>query len=216
MGESFLFSRTDAAWKAKRQACSHAFYKGKLEMMLEVMKDLLEARFEKWLASARSSPDKTTVIDISEEHLDLMSRNIIKISFGEDINDELFEISVRKTKTGSEFVKKEVTMAFALQEIIEQHLATYGPKLMNPLRQLNLMDFSSKWTAYQREVQKNCFTVRQKIRTYIRDRQSGKRQSKVNNKSDILSMFFENPDVFTEDFMVDELVDFFIAGSQTI
>ena len=29
-------------------------------------------------------------------------------------------------------------------------------------------------------------------------------------------MFFENPDVFTEDFMVDELVDFFIAGSQTI
>ena len=84
---------------------------------------------------------------------------------------------------------------------------------MNPLRQLNLMDFSSKWTAYQRLVQKNCFTVREKIRTYIRDRQSGKRQSKVNNKSDILSMFFENPDVFTEDFMVDELVDFFIAGS---
>ena len=48
-----------------------------------------------------------------------MSRNIIKISFGEDINDELFEISVRKTNTGSDFVKKEVTMAFALQEIIE-------------------------------------------------------------------------------------------------
>jgi len=83
------------------------------------MKDLLEKRFEEWLALTQISPDKTTVIDISEEFLDLMSRNIIKVSFGEDINDELFEISVRKTKAGSDFVKKEVTMAFALQEIVE-------------------------------------------------------------------------------------------------
>ena len=88
-------------------------------MMLGVMKDLLETRFEEWLASAQRSPDGTTVIDISEEFLDLMSRNIIKVSFGEDINDELFVISVRKTKTGSDFVKKEVSMSFALQEIIE-------------------------------------------------------------------------------------------------
>lgn len=29
-------------------------------------------------------------------------------------------------------------------------------------------------------------------------------------------MFFQNSDVFTEDFIIDELVDFFIAGSQTI
>ena len=88
-------------------------------MMLEVMKDLLEKRFEEWLASAKCSPDGATVIDISVEFLEIMSRNIIMISFGEDINDELFEISVRKTKTGSEFVKKQVSMSFALQEIIE-------------------------------------------------------------------------------------------------
>ena len=48
-----------------------------------------------------------------------MSRNIIQISFGEDMKDELFEISVRKTNSGSEFVRQKVTMSGAIQEILE-------------------------------------------------------------------------------------------------
>jgi len=39
MGESFLFSRADEVWKAKRKACAHAFYKERLVHMLEVLKD---------------------------------------------------------------------------------------------------------------------------------------------------------------------------------
>ena len=31
MGDSFLFSKADDVWKAKRRACSTAFYKDKLE-----------------------------------------------------------------------------------------------------------------------------------------------------------------------------------------
>jgi hypothetical protein len=39
LGKSFLFSQGDDLWKAKRKACSHAFYKDKLVVMLEVLKD---------------------------------------------------------------------------------------------------------------------------------------------------------------------------------
>ena len=46
----------------------------------------------------------------------------------------------------------------------------------------------------------------------MRDRKSGKTTSKVADKSDILSLFLENPDVFTEDFIIDETFDLFLAG----
>ena len=41
MGESFLFSPTNEAWKAKRKACAHAFYKERLLHMGEILKDKL-------------------------------------------------------------------------------------------------------------------------------------------------------------------------------
>ena len=34
LGNSFLFSKTDELWKAKRKACAHAFYKDRLTMMM--------------------------------------------------------------------------------------------------------------------------------------------------------------------------------------
>jgi len=38
IGESFVFSRGDESWKAKRKACAHAFYKERLILMLETLK----------------------------------------------------------------------------------------------------------------------------------------------------------------------------------
>lgn len=46
-------------------------------------------------------------------------------------------------------------------------------------------------------------------------RRSGKRTSTVTHKSDLLSLFFESPDVFTDEFIVDELMDFFAAATKT-
>ena len=42
------------------------------------------------------------------------------------------------------------------------------------------------------------------------------RKSKLGKNSDLLSLFFNNPEVFTEEVIVDELIDFFIAGTQTL
>ena len=50
MGRSFIFSKADEHWKAKRKACAHAFYKSRLVNMLEILKDKIEADLNEWKA----------------------------------------------------------------------------------------------------------------------------------------------------------------------
>ena len=119
MGDSFLFSKADGTWKAKRQACGHAFYKDKLVQMMECLKDLIGSSFEKWAEDIASSQKEEKVIDISVEFAKLMARNIIMIAFGEDIDEELFELKVRKSPTGSQFETKNVKLSEAIKECWE-------------------------------------------------------------------------------------------------
>ena len=144
-----------------------------------------------------------------------MARNLITISFGEDINDNLFELNVRKEVGSSEFIKKKVKLSDAVAECFDQIISTYAAKKMNPLYQLGILTLRTNLTSYQRQVADNCLTLRNFIGTYIRDRKSGKCESKVKNKSDLLSLFFENTEIFTEEFMIDELIDFLFAGTAT-
>ena len=87
LGNSFLFSRADEVWKAKRKACAHAFYKERMVHMLEVLKDKLDDDCKRWTAEIAASSDGTTVIDISDAFKVLFTKNIIHIAFGEDISD---------------------------------------------------------------------------------------------------------------------------------
>lgn len=50
VGSSFVFSKADATWKAKRQAIAHAFYKDRLSMMLDALKTQMIGTMEAWLA----------------------------------------------------------------------------------------------------------------------------------------------------------------------
>ena len=49
-GHSFVFSRADEQWKAKRKACAHAFYKERLIHMLEVLKEQLLETQADWIS----------------------------------------------------------------------------------------------------------------------------------------------------------------------
>ena len=65
MGRSFIFSRIDEEYKAKRKACAHAFYKEKLVKMLETIKDKIGLYCEKWTAEIEASGDGSTTIDMA-------------------------------------------------------------------------------------------------------------------------------------------------------
>ena len=46
-------------------------------------------------------------------------------------------------------------------------------------------------------------------------RKSGEKHSKVKGDADLLSLFLNNPTEFTDEVIVDEIMDFFVAGAQT-
>ena len=46
-------------------------------------------------------------------------------------------------------------------------------------------------------------------------RQENSKKSYVQNSVDLLSLFFESPEIFTVESIIDELADFFLAASGT-
>ena len=61
----------------------------------------------------------------------------------------------------------------------------------------------------------NGHSLRKVIIEYVQERKNGKRQSKVTGGADLLTLFMENGDVFTDEVIVDELIDFFSAAVLT-
>ena len=53
------------------------------------------------------------------------------------------------------------------------------------------------------------------MKDYIRKRKSGERKSQVADGVDLLSLFQSRPDVFTEELIIDEILDFFSAAIAT-
>ena len=79
-------------WKAKRKACSHAFYKDRLEHMLDTLKVKLMAEFEEWNRQIDASSNKSFEINMAKEFNDILARNIIHICFGEDLADSVIDL----------------------------------------------------------------------------------------------------------------------------
>ena len=48
-GSSFLFSKSDDVWKAKRKGVAHAFYKDKLLVMLDQLKNYTLKTQQRWM-----------------------------------------------------------------------------------------------------------------------------------------------------------------------
>lgn len=71
------------------------------------------------------------------------------------------------------------------------------------------------WSEYYQKYKSNCQVARDFILDYVRKRKSGEIKSSVDKGADMLSLFFERPDVFTEEVLVDEVLDFFGAASET-
>lgn len=72
------------------------------------------------------------------------------------------------------------------------------------------------WSEYYKTFQQNCANTRNFIRDLVRKRKSGEIASTVGEGADMISLFLERPDVFSDDVIVDEVVDFFGAGTETV
>ena len=93
LGDSLLFAKGDETWKTRRKALSHVFYKDRISDMVHTLKSILADKCEKWAAATKQNNGKT-VIDISTEFQEIFARNMLTITLGEDISEELVEINV--------------------------------------------------------------------------------------------------------------------------
>ena len=82
LNDAFLIGKGDDKWKAKRKASSHAFYKKRMEWMLQVLKQKIEKASDKWLAEIAANPDKKTKINLAYEFEQIFASNILHMLFG--------------------------------------------------------------------------------------------------------------------------------------
>lgn len=105
--------------------------------------------------------------------------------------------------------------ADAIDETFNQMVQGAKFKMINPfyLPFYRKTGKSLSMTKLERVCDENCQRLRKFVSEYVMKRKQGELRSKVRENSDLLSLFFEKPEVFTDEFIVDELFDFFIAAT---
>ena len=90
-------------------------------------------------------------------------------------------------------------------------------RLPNPLWRLinSYTGRNAAFTSLESNSNKNCHALRERVREYVRKRKSGEAKSDLKDGSDLLSLMLGSTEIFNDEFIVDELLDFLAAGTQT-
>ena len=170
----------------------------------------------KWLAQIEQGKDGSTQIDMSKEVMRIIQRFLMQILFGANIDDTMITIQARTEKFGV-FAPRQFTLSNAIEECFEQCIEAIRIRGVNPLWSLlySSTGKSYSFTHVEKVSDDNNLIVRDTIRKYIRKRASGQAKSELEDDSDILSLMMQNSDVFQEEDIIDEMIDFMVAGSQT-
>jgi len=140
------------------------------------------------------------------EFSDILARNIIHICFGEDLADHIFELQV---KENGKWIKKSFTIKDSIVVVVPQVMMTFYENISNPINWLYPhTEVMINVSGDARKVRENCMVVRDWIKDYINERKAGKRSSSVSGNTDLLSVMLERQDVWTMEYMVDELLGF--------
>ena len=70
-------------------------------------------------------------------------------------------------------------------------------------------------SSHQRLVDQNIQIVKSFINDKLQNRKSGKTESEIKGNMDLMSLFLESQDIFSDADIVDEMFDFFLAASAT-
>ena len=147
----------------------------------------------------------------------IFQKFMIHVVFGEDIDSET-TVTMNGMVTGADgritFERKEMTLSDAIEEAFKQCLTAADTRIPNPLWNFynRLTGKNLALTKMERESTSNSVIVRAVVSQYVRKRMNGVVKNTLNN-SDLLTLFLQSPDVFTEEIIVDEIVDFMVAGT---
>ena len=192
MPTAFVFAKGDDDWKRKRKASAHAFAKGRLANMMELMKDQLMVRVNQWLEEIRASSSGETTIDINSVFGEIITQNILTINFGHDISGTLVDLDVRVFSSTTDFVfqRQKTKIGPSIAEMVEQISQGSVFKHLNPFYQwAHRLTGIKNFTSFQRTVSENCNRINQVAKDIVLKRKSGEIKSCLPEGSDILSLF---------------------------
>ena len=115
------------------------------------------------------------------------------------------------------FEVKNVILGDFLNNLFPQLLAMVGKREEHPISVLAGMLFGIDldFGPMAATVKANFAFVREFIRGWVQGRRDGYNSSQFNgtdmNGADMLSLMFESPDIFDDDSIVDEVLEFFVA-----
>ena len=159
-GDSILFAPTSENWRSSRKAISPAFYKGKLEKLVEIAKEAIDKTMAN-LKSLITSDDQRAEIDVMKEVGLMNSRIFLLCALGVDCAEELvdfWEGGVQRQITLSKSLRQ--TFANLISRMASPHivyfpfLATYHITPFERDQRRNaqaLRDFCSKIIQNRRE-----------------------------------------------------------------
>ena len=138
--------------------------------------------------------------------------------FGEDLSNEQVKIwhTVETFDGAAPVVLRTMKLVNALDHVARAILQiSVRRKLANPVHRVYyyFTGRSVSFSSIERKVDESCQILRDFVGDYIKKRRRGEKRSSVQNSADLLSLFFESPDIFTDDFIIDEIMDFFVAGA---
>ena len=128
------------------------------------------------------------------------------------------DLDMREFTTATDFVfkRRKVKIGEAVAEIIEQVIFGSPFKHLNPFYQwARFITGIKDFTSFQRTVSENQRRTRSLISEIFYKRKSGVLKSELEDNVDILTLLLENQDAFDDEAIIDELIDFFAAATQT-
>lgn len=86
VGESILLAETSPEWRKARKTLSPAFYKGKLENLVEIAKGSVRSSITQLKGVVKKAENGQAEIDLIPELSDILVRIMLMCAFGEDVS----------------------------------------------------------------------------------------------------------------------------------
>ena len=184
--------------------------------MMIVVKDKVETWIDKREKQIEASEDKKAIVDIGMSFERFICKIIVHICFGEDISQTLIEIDIASDPKGSKYERKKLCLPEAMRIVIEQLIKSgFAKCFIDFLKAFRDITGMTHITKSEKIILQNCLRIRAVINDYVQKRKSGERKSLVAEGADLLSLFLSDREIFTDEVIVDEILDFFSAGTLT-
>lgn len=198
LGKSILFDESSKNWRDRRKAMTPAFYKGKLQGLIEIAKKQVARTMERFESLTELG---AVEINIIGEVATMMTDILLSCTIGE----ECTQVLVDQWEHGTQI---KVGLGYALRTTFQSliHRMSLPHTCLFP-------SLADKYlTRNERDLAANCTSIRNMVAKVINDR----KLSGTKGTDDLVDILMGDPLFNTDnEKTIDEILTIFFAGSQT-